>query len=928
MRDDQKHFSNHDDRSGIDNRQSSLINRHSHTPLLAVTVSFLIGIIASLFCRNYCFAAIAFSDSILIYASFAALRRERIVLSLLLGLSAVSAGGLLTALAQRDGFPDSDLRFLLARNFFPLEQPVSFEGCVAEESEEFEHELIATIDLRAFLREGRWQPCKGKAILRISETSSKDNKEQDTPIKWGDRVRGWSNWHTPRNYQNPGSADRAGMLTHRGIFLIGRTKSPRLLEVIPGDCAKPWTRMAMYLRSGVRRSLEPVEQGENKQAAAILASLVIGNYSNLDNQTREVFQNSGTFHVLVVSGLHVAWIAGVLLGILRLSHCPAWLSRLLAALAILIYAYVVGFQASITRCLWMFILYLLGQALLRRAKPVNILLASALILLAAHPDWMLDIGFQLSFLSVLAIVMTAVPIIEKSLYPLLEPLHYAGKSDRVFLQTGRWFRRGRSVRTNCELLIEAWTDSITVISPQTLLRAARLIARIGLVIGSAVAVTMSVQIWIEPLLACRFNRLSWISPLANLVIVPFSSIVLASGIISAFFFSVPYCGPASSRLAEQLASLLLHCASRISDIAGAWQRCPTPSIGWILAGILLLFLWRFFEWRRSWISYIYIAVFLAILSFGSRRLADLPDFFGKHVAFTNEDAWSKDSPVLSFTFLDVGEGDSIVIDFPDKSTWVIDAGGIRQPSFQKDGVYVFDVGEAVVSRYLWSLWTTKIDRLLLSHTDQDHAGGVQALMKNFRIRRFDYSDAGSDAILTGIINLAGKKGLALCPVSSGRTERIGEVMVETLHPPKSDRFQSPNDKSLVLHFIFKRFSALMTGDLEKSGEADLLSRSKRLGSLLLKVAHHGSRFGTSDALLDSVHPRWAVISVGRSNPFGHPSQEVLLRLRRRNTRSILTQDEGAVSFQTDGIRYVVSSYVSGVLEKGILPDLELNPTIY
>jgi competence protein ComEC len=112
---------------------------------------------------------------------------------------------------------------------------------------------------------------------------------------------------------------------------------------------------------------------------------------------------------------------------------------------------------------------------------------------------------------------------------------------------------------------------------------------------------------------------------------------------------------------------------------------------------------------------------------------------------------------------------------------------------------------------------------------------------------------------------------------------------------------------------------LMTGDVEGVGEAAVLSYPGELRSQLLKVSHHGSRFGTSEAFLQRASPRWGVISVGRNNPFGHPSREVVARLQRRGVRYFLTTDEGAISFETDGERYKIESHVGGVLESGVLP---------
>ena len=142
--------------------------------------------------------------------------------------------------------------------------------------------------------------------------------------------------------------------------------------------------------------------------------------------------------------------------------------------------------------------------------------------------------------------------------------------------------------------------------------------------------------------------------------------------------------------------------------------------------------------------------------------------------------------------------------------------------------------------------------------------------------------------------------------------------MQILNPPANRSGRTTNENSVVLRLVFGDFSALLTGDLEKSGEAELLAESQNLHSLLLKVAHHGSRSATLDPFLEKVRPRWAILSVGRNNPFGHPSREVLLRLLRLGVRPLSTLDQGAITFETDGRHYIIESHVCGLLEKGTL----------
>jgi competence protein ComEC len=208
--------------------------------------------------------------------------------------------------------------------------------------------------------------------------------------------------------------------------------------------------------------------------------------------------------------------------------------------------------------------------------------------------------------------------------------------------------------------------------------------------------------------------------------------------------------------------------------------------------------------------------------------------------------------------------------------------------------------------------------LVLSHADLDHAGGARAVLRNFQVARIDHSHVTSDKALEGILEIARKKHVGVKRVAAGSAEKIGPVTVEALHPPVNSVSVGANENSLVLRFSFGRFSALLTGDLDQTGELETLSHSKNLRGLLLKVAHHGSRSGTSNAFLDAAQPRWAVVSVGRHNPYGHPSPEVLRRLLRHGSSFYLTLDQGAITFETDGVSYVLRSYIGGILEKGSL----------
>jgi competence protein ComEC len=821
-------------------------------------------------------------------------------------------------LAHRDGYGAQDLRYLLSRQDFPLNEPVLFEGRILEGSPLFGEEIEVVVKLRRFRKNSTWVPVEGRSILRVAIPDSFDQRQLRYSLVPGTAIRSWAVWKPPGNFENPGSTDRVLSLARRGIFLSGRIKSPRLMESVSRDSFNPLIPFVNAVRRQVRETLEPVRNGGNRQAAAILACLLVGDYSALDNETREKYQNAGAFHILVVSGLHVAWIAGVWLILAEFLRMPERFRYLSAAGIILLYAGIVGFQAGITRCLWMFLLYLTGRLILRTADAANIIFSAALILLSTHPDRLYQTGFQLSFLSVSAIVLTALPAINRWVKPALAPLKNAGNPDRLFLEPAPVYRCGRRLRTRFELFAEWASDTLPFGVSGILFFLSRIAAYSGIAAGSMILLSIAVQIWIAPLIAYYFNRISWIAPLSNPIIVPLASLTLASGIVAVIASDIAFCGSTLVNLAGISASLLLKLTEHINAVPGAWQRCPTPPAPAILAGILLLFLWKFFKWRRFWIPCGLSFALLAVTAFGSSNVFKtlrhkIRDVIPAEI--TGQGLTS--NPCLSLTFLDVREGDSIVIRFPNERLWILDAGGLRRASTGENSGGL-DTGEAVVSRYLWHKWAGNPDRVILSHTDIDHAGGIPALLKNFKVARLDYPQCTPDPILSRILRIARQREVWLTPVNAGMEEKIGPVAVRVLHPQSYPVKPSTNDSSMVLSLSYRHFTALLTGDLENRGETELLAHPASLGCLLLKVAHHGSRSATSSAFLDASRPRWAVVSAGRNNPFGHPSPEVLRRLHRHGVRVYQTPNQGAITFTTDGVGYEIRSYIGGVLERGKL----------
>jgi len=880
-------------------------SRWEETPFAALTACLAAGVLLSILSEECRFIALLASGLAFIAAAACALIRDRLRMSLCCALAALVLGGLMMGVAEREGYRADDVRALLAHASLPLGSPVLLDGCVLEDGVLRGSDLVTTLQLRGIRLKEAWLSARGTVQLRVS--LPEDALHAGVRLRYGDRVRVWAECDVPRNFRNPGSADRAGILARRGIHLLARVKSPLLMEILPRDSGTPWKHAIARVRRSLERQLTRLGQEGHRQQAAVLSSILLGDYADLPDATRSEFQNAGTYHVLVVSGLHVSTLAWVQIQCLSLLRVPLPAARLAAACGILFFTGLVGFQASITRSLWMFVLYLAGQCLFRRASPANVLFACAFLLLAAHPSWLQDTGFQLSFLSVAAIVLMGVPAVAQYLRPLALPLRFAGNPRRLFVQPGKMHSGGRRLRVYAELLAEACADRFGVRTGACVLRVCRVAGAIGFAVASMILISVSVQIWLEPALAFHFNRLSWVAPLANLAVVPLSSLVLVAGMTAQVLAGISMAAWPLFRIAGHAAALLLDVNRWFAELPGAWQRCPTPPGAAVMAGMLLICLWCLLRRRRLWIPCGLTVLGIACLSVaatGALRRESIPSL--------------PSSGILRLSFLDVGQGDSVVVEFPDGRVWVIDAGGLRVDPSKPEDIGPYDIGEAVVSRFLWSRWIVGLDRLILSHPHQDHAGGMPALLDNFPVRRFDCADIENDAMLPRLIEKARRAGVPVQLAGSGEEYQVAGVTVRVLPPLQGETPRSMNDASMVLHLAYGKLGALLPGDLEGSGEHRILAGYPRLQSQLLKVAHHGSRNATLKPLLDRVGPRWAVISAGRKNPFQNPAGETLLRLLHNRTRLLLTMDQGAIFFETDGVSYKLSSYNLGLLESGVL----------
>ena len=258
------------------------------------------------------------------------------------------------------------------------------------------------------------------------------------------------------------------------------------------------------------------------------------------------------------------------------------------------------------------------------------------------------------------------------------------------------------------------------------------------------------------------------------------------------------------------------------------------------------------------------------------------------------------SGLLEVNFFDIGQGDSIFIETPNKVQILIDGG--------PDATILEKLGKTM------PFWDRTIDLVILTHPDPDHLNGIIEVFKRYKVKKIIYTGVVPEDLKEKGIDVVKKSraekiiARASQRIKLSRSNLDNYAYIEILYPFEDitgQEFSDFNQTSIVCRLVYNKISFLLTGDVTKSVEYQLLARGVNLSSDVLKVGHHGSRTSTSDYFVKSVSPEIAVISVGRDNKFGHPHQEVLDVLTQQNVKIFRTDLNRDIKILSDGIQYKI-----------------------
>lgn len=783
-------------------------------------------------------------------ALFALARRERRA-ALAAGLAAALLGGALVAAAHRR--PPTPVIEAGPR------ETVILSGCVVEPP--------------VFSADGERFVLELEPGARAQTTLYFKPDEAPPRLHYGQRVEIEGRVRPTHNYRNPGSFDYESYLARQDVYWNVSARAGAPVRVLSGDCGTRFGRFIFGLREAALDQIAALYPGDSYRTAMSQA-ILIGESTNLEKVWIEDFRRTGTYHALVISGLHIAVLAAFLLFVLRMCFVPDGIALTVATAAAWLYALVSGWQAPVVRGAGGFTFYALARLVYRRPRVLNLLAAIALGFILADPEQMFDASFQLSFLAVAAIGALAAPLLEKTTGPLIRGL--TGLSD-----VGRDPRlEPRAAHFRVELRLLAETLSLWIRAPQRVcLAALGRMYRAAFYAFELFTLSTCVQIGLALPMALYFHRLSPTGLTANILIVPAMSVFVPVGFGAMF---------TSWRPLAAVSGWLL---SFSQGIAG-WHAGLEP------------------EWRIPdppwWLAIACAASIVAVAALRRVRPAFVAALAAAFIALALL-VWCPFPPQtapgwLELTLIDVGQGESALLAFPDGKLALVDAGGI--PAFGRRRRSRLDTGEDVVSPYLWSRRIRRLDAIALSHPHEDHSGGLPAVAANFRPAELWVGAVSESPEWRGIREIAERRKLKVKPLRAGQAFAYGGARIEVLAPlPDYEAGERvSNNDSLVLRIRYGRRSFLLTGDIERRIERELVEGGALDRADVLKVAHHGSRTSTTAPFLDVVHPSLALISAGFGNQFNNPHQQTVARLEERRMAVFRTDRMGLISVRTDGRR--------------------------
>ena len=560
----------------------------------------------------------------------------------------------------------------------------------------------------------------------------------------------------------------------------------------------------------------------------IIGAIILGDKTDLDSDIKELYSVSGIAHILAISGLHISFIGMAIYRLLR-RRFRFLFSAAVSIPVVLSFGIMSGFGISTIRSIIMFILKIIGEVLGRKYDAITAISLAGLVLLVQNPFVVCNSGFQMSFGAIIAIVLI-LPIVEEILN----------------------------------------TDNKII---------------------KVLSANFTISLVMNPILAWNYYELPTFSFLLNIVVVPLMSVVIVSSIVGIFCSCImfgfgkvvifPGCG------ILELYTFLCNIINK-SSVTSIVVGQPKVTIIIVYYAILLVVLFGLKNIRTKYTraekerNIIKKETGLVLEKKAKKerrikgqnvklRLACIVGFL-----LLNCLIYYIPNPGFYITFINVGQGDGILIHGDNGTKVMVDGGSTSEKQVAKNCIVPYLKAEGIGT----------IDYSIITHTDKDHISGILEILENnnsnrIRIKNLVMPDINmKDDTYNELIEKAKLKKINVLYIKKGDTLSLGKTKIKCIYPETTTTASDKNDYCTVLSVKNKTSKILLTGDISKEIEEKIKDDIEE-NYTVLKVAHHGSNYSSSEKFLKKVNPKYSIISVGKNNSYGHPGNETMERLRKQ-----------------------------------------------
>lgn len=621
------------------------------------------------------------------------------------------------------------------------------------------------------------------------------------------------------------------------------------IEVINSDYSG--IRQGLYeLRMEIIERLEKLCSDNNgifsiiNNKNGIIGAIILGDKTDLDSDIKELYSVSGIAHILAISGLHISFIGMAIYRLLR-RRFRFLFSAAVSIPVVLSFGIMSGFGISTIRAIIMFILKIIGEVLGRKYDAITAISLAGLVLLVQNPFVVCNSGFQMSFGAIIAIVLI-LPIVEEILN----------------------------------------TDNKII---------------------KVISANFTISLIMNPILAWNYYELPTFSFLLNIVVVPLMSVVIVSSIAGIFCSCImfgfgkvvifPGCG------ILELYTFLCNIINK-SSVASIVVGQPKVTIIIVYYAILLVVLFGLKNIRTKYTraekerNIIKRETGLVLEKKAKKerrikgqnvklRLACIVGFL-----LLNCLIYYIPNPGFYITFISVGQGDGILIHGDNGTKVMVDGGSTSEKQVAKNCIVPYLKAEGIGT----------IDYSIITHTDKDHISGILEILENnnsnrIRIKNLVMPDINmKDDTYNELIEKAKLKKINVLYIKKGDTLSLGKTKIKCIYPETTTTASDKNDYCTVLSVKNKTSKILLTGDISKEIEEKIKDDIEE-NHTVLKVAHHGSNYSSSEKFLKKVNPKYSIISVGKNNSYGHPGNETMERLRKQGGVIYRTDEKGGITIR-------------------------------